>query len=290
MRGGSTTTVKEEVLKKDADEDMKKKYLMEQQILLQLRSTMLSEALAQRGIPISTLVEVSTADGDKPPEATDWDCALSTVEDPKTCLYSFDAEPNTKVVAPYGTDQYISLSALNRLRRSDPSKVEPMWHSKYTILKSWFSDESEYSLLQHTGIRGFILSNVLLDHNGLRLLLVVGVLSTLLTTLPIWDYMIHKILISAYLWNKWQTWGRIAHAALPLKLLLGQMTWKFIAGSFAKLESTVRDKIVEYECAMLEESIPITVGKEANNDEEEDMSVDDDDDDDEDTFFDSDED
>lgn len=52
---------------------------------------LISEASAQRGIPISTLVEVSTADGDKPSEATDWDCALSTVEDPKTCLYSFDA-------------------------------------------------------------------------------------------------------------------------------------------------------------------------------------------------------
>jgi hypothetical protein len=50
------------------------------------------------------------------------------------------------------------------------------------------------------------------------------------------------------------------HAALPLKLLLGQMAWKFLANSFGKLENRVRDYIVDVECAILEESIPLTVG------------------------------
>jgi hypothetical protein len=72
-------------------EDLKKrqiirKYRMEQQMLMQLRSTMLSEALAKRGLPMITIMDVSTADGDKPPEMADWDCAMSTPDEPKVCI------------------------------------------------------------------------------------------------------------------------------------------------------------------------------------------------------------
>jgi hypothetical protein len=59
---------------------------------------------------------------------------------------------------------------------------------------------------------------------------------------------------------KWMSWGRFVHAALPLKILIGQMAWKFLAGSFGKLETFVRDYIVELECMILEESIPVTIG------------------------------
>jgi hypothetical protein len=287
-RGGSSTAVMEEDDEASAEEkealaeaERRKaaleKYHMEQSVLLSLRSTFLSEVLAKRGVPIATMMDVSTTDGDKPPETTDWDCALSTEEDPKTCLYSFDAELNSKVVAPVGTTQYISLSALNRLRRTDTSKVEPMWHSKYAILSSWFSDESEFSLLQHTGIAGFLVSNLLLDSMGLRFLLSTGVIMGLLLTLPLWELLVEKVLLSSYFWNQWNTWGRFAHAALPLKLLLGQMTWKFVAQSFLTLENYVRDIIVDYECTLLEQTIPITIGKESqidnNNDDDDDDAI-----------------
>lgn len=59
------------------------KWVMDQQILMQLRSTFLSEALAKRGIPIATIADVSTSEGDKPPEKVDWDCAMSTLDEPK---------------------------------------------------------------------------------------------------------------------------------------------------------------------------------------------------------------
>ena len=87
--GGHTKSVSADVLK----------YKLDQQHLLQLRSTYLSEALAARGIHVGpTLTDVSTPEGSKPPQPTDWDCCFSTEEDPKSCLYSFDAEPNTKVI------------------------------------------------------------------------------------------------------------------------------------------------------------------------------------------------
>jgi len=279
LRGGSNDDEDEE---DDADEILRKKreeheklvkYRTEQQLLYQLRSTYLTEMLAARGVPnLPTIASVSTADGEKPPEKVDWDCALSTDDDPKSCLYSFDAEPDTKVVAPLGTDQWISLSALNRLRRTDPTKVEPMWHSRYSILNSWFADTSEFSLLQHVGVKGFFVSSVLLDGgNGmvLRSLLILGVLSALVLLMPLLEYIVGRIIVSAPFWAQWPTWGRVARAGFPLKLLIGQLVWKGVASSFAKVENEVREYIVDLECEILEESVPVTVGVGAEDEEEE---------------------
>lgn len=95
IRGGSlvTTTTDDdedaEALarqKQDLEKAQVRKWRMEQHQLLQLRSTFLSEVLAARGIPLTTMMDVATADGDKPPEEVDWDCAISTEDDPKVCL------------------------------------------------------------------------------------------------------------------------------------------------------------------------------------------------------------
>mmetsp|Transcript_21388 Transcript_21388/g.31439 ORF Transcript_21388/g.31439 Transcript_21388/m.31439 type:complete len:387 (+) Transcript_21388:168-1328(+) len=289
-RGGSTATAAEGndddeeaaklKLQQEAIRLSKVKYYTDQSILYQLRSTYLSESLANRGIPLTTLQDVRTKDGDKPPQPTDWDCALCTEEEPKSCLYSFDAEPNTKVVAPAGTTQYISLTALNRLRRTDPTKVEPMWHSQYAILKSWFSDSSEYSLLAHVNFKGFIISTILLDlANGyvLKGLLALSILSVLIVAMPVIELLISRFLVSGFFWSKWPTWGKFVHAALPLKLLIGQLLWKGAAKSFSSLESKVKEFIVDLECSILEENVPITVGVGSEEDLEEEQLLDSDD-------------
>ena len=239
-------------------------YRMQQQYLLQLRATILTEALAGRGLPIPTLKEVATPEGMTIPQIVDWDCALSTREEPKSCLYSFDAEPNTKVLAPIDTNQWISIQALNRLRRTDPTKVEPMWHSQYAILSSWFDDpESPYSLLQHVGMAGFVLHAVL---QGIRLhmLLALGLAIVTILFMPWMEYIVNRMLVSGLLWSKWTTWGRFIHAALPLKLLLGQMIFKLVATAFLKLVAIVKERLVEWECQLLEQSIPLTVGPGSN--------------------------
>ncbi|KAL3811187.1 hypothetical protein ACHAXA_002751 [Cyclostephanos tholiformis] len=266
---GATTTARnvedEDMQRKTRDEHEKlARYRAEQHLLYQLRSTYLTEILASRGLPnLPTLSSVSTSDGDRPPEKVDWDCALCTDDEPRSCLYSFDAEPYTKVVAPRGTDHWISLSALNRLRRTDATKVEPMWHSRYSILSGWFSESSEYCMLQHVGIKGFFLSSVLLDGaNGmvLRSLLILSAFCAFVLFLPIIEYVVGRILVSAPFWSQWTTWGRILRAGFPLKLLLGQMAWKGIASSFAKVENAVREYIIDMECDILEECVPVTVG------------------------------
>ena len=109
-RGGETVATEEENDNDDEEEEIDitqhpefaslQSYRMQQQILLQLRATFLSEALARRGLPIPTLLDVATPEGAQKAQSVDWDCALATEDDPKSCLYSFDAEPWTKA-APY---------------------------------------------------------------------------------------------------------------------------------------------------------------------------------------------
>jgi len=88
---------------------------------------------------------------------------------------------------------------------------------------------------------------------------------------PILEYLLGRFLVSGFVWDNWIKWGRIAHAALPFKLLLGQMVWKFLASIFIKFEGRVRDYLVDLECSILEESVPITLdvntGDDDSNDE-----------------------
>jgi hypothetical protein len=192
-------------------------------------------------------------------KVVDWDCALSTADRPKSCLYSFDAEEGAKVIAPIDTTQWITLTSLNRLRRSDPTKIEPLWHSQYSILSSWFAPESQYSLYSHLSPMGTALS-LLLDAPWLLAALIGATITlALLLTLPIWEVVVTTLLTSKFLWLQWPNWGRFVHAALPLKLLLGQMAWKAISVGFQRVYNEIRTVLVEWECRLWQDSIPLTI-------------------------------
>lgn len=274
LRGGSSSTTT------TTPPSPLQTYLVEQHHLHTLRATILSEYLAHtRNLPLPTLRSVQTPDGTLPPAETDWDCAVSLPpDDPKSCLYSFEAPSGAKVIAPAGTDQWITLSALNRLRRTDPTKVQPMWHDKYAVLESWFRD-GEFSVMGHVGFWGFVVSHVLLDR---PVVLKVGIkvlfLAVVLMTLPVWEYVVNRVLVSGVLWRQYKSWGRIVHAAFPLKFLIGQMGWKFVAGQFDGLEGWMRSIIVEVECGILEERIPVTVGGDFEEEEDIEEYVDEEDD------------
>lgn len=268
-------------------------YRMKQQVLLQLRATFLSEALAKRGLPIPSLKDVSTPDGKVPPKKVDWDCAMSTEADPKHCLISYEPEPGSKLVVPTelaSTDKWITLAALNRLRRDDPSKVEPMWSDRYAIRSSWFGPNSRYSLLQHVGPKGVVLSTLL---DGNRLPAVVGLVMLFLVVqlMPVIEILANRFLVSSFLWSRWISWYRYVHIGLPFKLLILQTVYSYVAKGFAALVSVIKDKLVDLECQILEETIPLTMGEgsedafgdapttEENEEEEEDSSWSEDEDD-----------
>ena len=156
--------------------------------------------------------------------------------------------------------QWISLTALNRLRRTDPSKVEPMWHGKYAIRNAWFGT-SEYSLLQYVGLQGWAVTTLLDSRLFLRCALATAIALAFIVFMPQIEYIVSRIVVSAPFWATYKTWGRFANAALPFKLLMVQMLWKFLAGRFDALEGLIRSYFVELECKILEETIPVTIGE-----------------------------
>ena len=295
--GGGDSFDDDKTAKSRRNEEIQK-YYMKQQELLQLRSLIFSEMLAKRGLPMTTIREV--AGTEKTKTIVDWDCAVSTKENPKvrnivtfavrswiksleynisslslthsfiscfsnqsftkTCLYSFDAELNTKVVAPIQTNKWISLSSLNRLRRTDPTKIEPLWHSQYWILPSWFGAKSIYSLLQpYGGYQGIILSFLLDRTLVLKSILLSMILTGFILAFPLLEFITCRFLVSSVVWWNWNSWRRAVRVSLPWKLVVGNVIWNTAANCFGKLEQRLRTVLIEWECRHLEERIPITV-------------------------------
>ena len=248
-------------------------YRMQQQVLLQLRATHLSEALVARGVPtIPSLHDIQTPDGQVPPKRIDWDCAVSTEDDPKNCLICYEPEVGAKIICPMGladSDKWITLRELNRLRRDDPSKVESMWNNQYAILSSWFGTSSRYTLLQHVGVKGVLL-NTLLQGNTLSTVVGIVLIVCTIICMPIIQYIVGRFLVSGYLWMKWPSWSRFVHVGLPFKLLMIQLLFNQLNKVFGRIISAVKERLVNLECRILEETIPLTVGvpDDDNNDEE----------------------
>jgi Skp family chaperone for outer membrane proteins len=246
----------EESLLKKKKQDELQAYRLQQQLYLQSRSLQLRQALIARGL---TALQHGAVEEGTVSRHVDWDCAMATKEHSKSCLYSFDAEIGSKVVAPIGTDQWITLSALNRLRRTDPTKVEPLWHSQYSILKTWLSPSDKYSLYNYLTPAGTLLSYILDAPVVLAsCMLVIGLLG-LLVTLPFWESLVQTILTHPLVWTSWPNWGRFVHAALPLKLLLGQLAWRGMATIFFSIYTNIRDRLIEWECQIWEDAMPLTI-------------------------------
>ena len=69
---------------------------------------------------------------------------------------------------------------------------------------------------------------------------------------------------------KWPSWSRFVHVGLPFKLLMIQLLFNQLNKVFGRIISAVKERLVNLECRILEETIPLTVGvpDDDNNDEE----------------------
>jgi hypothetical protein len=287
-RGGSSTTTKTTT---ESAASYDKAYSVRQQLSLQSRSLQLRQALLARGL--TELSHTTTTEGANSPsshnhkQAVDWDCALSTPEHPKSCLYSLDAEYGQKVIAPRMDDDddtsaaspaWITLTALNRLYRTDPAKVDSLWYHQYDIVSTWFQPHHRYSLYAHyrnpvaalvtaaLNVRPpWLLGCVTLSTVGALLLLLLGPLVEALGT---------TLLTSRLLWQAWPTWGRFVHAALPLQLLLGQLALGAVGSGLQLWTRVLRSCLVEYECQALQAQLPRTRIEEETVVDDDDAEVD----------------
>merc|ERR1712224_364582 len=138
-----------------------------------------------------------------------------------------------------------------------------MWSDKYAVLTSWFSPYSSYSLLQHVGAKGVLL-NTLLDGNRLSLVVGMILIAATVVFMPVIECIGNRILVSGFLWMKWPSWGRYVHIGLPFKLLIAQVVLGYLSKAFSSLVLMIKDKLVDLECRILEETIPLTLGVASN--------------------------
>ena len=236
------------------------KYRMEQQGLMQLRSIILSETLSTRGLGFATIRDVVTPEGKDPPKKVDWDCALSTSENRKDCIISHIAEDGTKVISAIDTDkEWVTLTELVKLRRSDPSKVNGLWHNKYSVLDGWFGPESDYSLLQHVGAKGLVL-DFLLTGDRFMFVMAIALVFSIVAMTPMLEYIVCRVVASGMFWSHWLKWRLVYRANLPLQFFFGQLAFEFFKKLFLKLAFKVKQWLVLMECELMEDRIPLTVG------------------------------
>ena len=119
---------------------------------------MFSKALAERGLNFG---DGTTAN--PPPrlmvEAPDWLVARASEGAPRSCLIWGDALEDTAVVRPRkARGQWVSLSALNNLRRLEPAKASKLWYDRYALDLRRLNAES--------GPAGVLLGGVMGDFLG----------------------------------------------------------------------------------------------------------------------------
>jgi hypothetical protein len=278
-RGGSAVATSPSVEPVDNPQpiDPLRLYQLQQNVAYATRSSWLRRALIARGLTAGLTEGEDASLSKKKKVVIDWECALATPEHPKSCLYSFDAEVNTKVVAPATQSEnnqdysWITLTALNRLRRADPSKVEPLWHNQYHILSTWFHPTHFYSWYRagstvkadrtwYNTTAPLIILSLLLDTPvALSVGLGAVTLAALVFLLPVWEYIVTALLNSSFLWRTWIHWSRFVHAALPLQIFLVQLLYGLVATVAGSWYRTVRTQLIELECQLLEKSLPLTI-------------------------------
>ena len=286
----STTSNPEQSSKTATTNENDKLYYIQQQLYLQSRSLQLRQALIQRGLHAfghtPTTGGVTTTSGGKKISAVkrvvDWECALSTEEYPKSCLYSLDAEYGQKVIAPMlpsddeaeeGNEstkskkyEWITVSSLNRLYRTDPNKVETLWYDQYAILSTWFSrTQHPYSIYTHLSHNIYAtMITTALNLQPAWLLSVVLLVATMtvcgIVFLPVIESCTTMFLTSSMLWSNWPTWSRFTtHAALPVQLLIVQVLFGFIQQGIQSITNHLRAILIDEECRLLQQCVPLTI-------------------------------
>ena len=254
VRGGSVSTldmaaaVEDDVLDKQAEEEASS-WLLEQIRRRQERLSVLSESLADAGLPFSSVL--STAEQLNKgtmtaPKSPDWVCVLVTEDKPKSCLIWGDAEPGTKVVRPrLAEDKWVSLAALNGLRRRDPLKASRLWFDQYLLDMRRFSHES--------GTKGLYVAQFLESPQLVRAasLLACVVLGLFVVGPPL-RFLLTVIVTSDLFWRQYGLWSPVVHAPLPLKLLLVRQAYLCLTGYFNTLEKVIVDALVDYESDLFE--------------------------------------
>ena len=262
VRGGSNAVEPEADEEEAAAQDggavearERRAWLLEQVRRRQERVLVLSKSLAERGLPFGdgSLAEPEVKGA---VEAPDWVCALSTAECPKSCLIWGDAAEDTKVVRPRkAPDQWVSLSALNALRRTEPVKASRLWYDKYALDLRRFNDEA--------GPVGALLGAVLDSRKACRALAAAAAAVLGVIVQKPLAFLVIRLLTSQQCWSNYALWSPIVHAPLPLKLLIARQAYITAVTQFRVLQLQIRAVLIDVESRVLEAGVHAAVDDDA---------------------------
>uniref|UniRef100_A0A0G4HLA3 Uncharacterized protein n=1 Tax=Chromera velia CCMP2878 TaxID=1169474 RepID=A0A0G4HLA3_9ALVE len=194
-------------------------------------------------------------------ERIDWEIALSSEEDPKSCLMYVEAEDGWKVVGPRGTGKWVTFRALNSMRRKEPDKVKDLWFGQYII--------DFDSLIEHASTPTLMVSSLLDSRAGVRTLLAAGLLSGGVAMAPsLWGLLL-RLALSGPVWRSWNLWSRSLSTPAPFKVMTAAYVYWKAQAAFRFLEERVVDRLVALESRMLERDLPVSKGGAEEEDESE---------------------
>ena len=144
----------------------------------------------------------------------------------------------------------VTLSALNALRRTEPFKASKLWYDKYALDFRQLTAEAGPVAAALAGVldspracRGLALAVLAAGLAALRGVLAAGAVA---------------LAASQMLWANYALWSPIAHAPLPLKLLMGRQLYIWVVMAFNHVVRLVRSALVELECGALERGVVVS--------------------------------
>jgi len=258
LKGGADTTIAglsleedgEDYLDLEDDADFDPKtalWLLNQMHLFQARTALLAKELRKTGhlTGLSPIIQEE--------RVNKLEIALSTEDQPMPCRIYFNAEDGAKVVAPCkckGSQKWISWSALNQQYRNEPEK----WKS-CSVCRT----QIDYAQYQRFASSSGQLLSKLLEKRGLMQLAIVASAVTLVAfTGLVFQGLVIRFLLSGVLWQNYDKLLRIIYAPLPLQIVILQFAYKYVKKGFDAVEKKIRDHLIEWESASIENALPIT--------------------------------
>ena len=260
-----------------AEEHERKLWTAAQLQARQARLAALSRQLSAAGLPFDGFEPPEPPAGAKgaPPPVASWECAVSTEDAERSCLLWGSAAAGAKVVAPrtpeaersgargdaaVRDDTWITLSALNSMRRDEPEKVNDLWFNQYTVDMAAFT--------AHAGPLGALVG-ALLDARPPARYAALAALAALLVAAfarPLSGLAL-SFSTSSWLWCRYPSWSRVLYCALPVKLFVGRSVALWLGAQVAKVDASARAALVRAENFLLESFTPVTAGEEAGGDD-----------------------
>uniref|UniRef100_A0A7S1XQ97 Uncharacterized protein n=2 Tax=Phaeomonas parva TaxID=124430 RepID=A0A7S1XQ97_9STRA len=214
---------------------------------LQLKLAYLSDALQRDGVN-ATCFDCREPVTRKEPEPVVWQESLKKDGDGKRCLLYGDTEDGAVMVAPKGSDKWVTLHELNRVRRDGADgarQVSDLWYGQYAMRYE--------QLMGRMPLKGVAAAMVLNHPHGVKFLLA-GAAGVGLTAFykPI-EAITLRILTSGFVWKRYHIWSQFLYWPLPMKLIVYRQIAVYLWKVLTNVEKQIHTALVDAECDLLEE-------------------------------------